>query len=150
MSKSKRSRLSQGTVQNVTTAFEQFWLPKPLLLGSAQRLKRWGFCRNDRGTWPVRSAGPPFPAKTCRCVFTQLGGLWTCRHGPCSHRYAGLSVGHLVPKKLHHNAAQLCARQGLQFIPLVVEACGGGGARPPLPPPKTGRFARFSTWDVCE
>ena len=29
-------------------------------------------------------------------------------------------------KKFHHNAAQLCARQGLQFIPLVVEACGGG------------------------
>ena len=55
------------------------------------------FAGTTRGTWS--QWGRPalrFPAKTCRCVLTQLGGLWTCRHGPCSHQwYAGLSVGHL-------------------------------------------------------
>ena len=86
-----------GTVQNVTTAFEQFWLPKPLLLGSAQRLKRWGFCRNDpRNLEPVRSAGPPFPSEDLQiCTYPTGGPMdlppWTLQ----PPMVCGLSVGHL-------------------------------------------------------
>ena len=39
---------------------------------------------------------------------------------------ASAAANYEIRKKIHHNTAQLCAGQGLQFIPLVVEACGGG------------------------
>ena len=74
----------------------------------------------------MRSAGPPFPSEDLQMCTHPTGGPMDLPPWTLQHRYAGLSVGHLVPKKFHHNAAQLCPRQGLQFIPLVVEACSGG------------------------
>ena len=39
---------------------------------------------------------------------------------------ASAATNYELRKKSHHNTEQLCAGQGLQFIPLVVESCGGG------------------------
>ena len=165
-----------GTVQNVTTAFEQFWLPKPLLLGSAQRLKRWDFCRNDpRNLEPVRSAGPPFPSEDLQMCTYPTGGpmdlpSWTLQPPV-------VCGAQCWPPLLATGLRQLQTTRSEKRSTTILPSCvldkaysssrwwlkpaAAGGARPPLPPsekgpdrrchlPKIGRFARFSTWDVCE
>lgn len=39
---------------------------------------------------------------------------------------ASAAINYESRKCSHHLTEQLCAGQGLQFVPLVVEACGGG------------------------
>ena len=121
-----------GDAQNVTTVFEQFWLPKPLLLGSVQRLKRWSFWNDPRNLEPVRSPALRFPAKTCRCVLTQLGtygsaamdlaainGMRGSVFATSAGDKASAAAKYEIRKKLH--ILPSCVLDKAQFIPLVVD-----------------------------
>ena len=130
-----------GTVQNVTTAFEQFWLPKPLLLGSAQRLKRWGFCRNDpRNLEPVRSAGPPFPSEDLQmCTYPTGGPMdlppWTLQPpvvcgAQCWPPLLATGLRQLQTTRSEKRSTTILPScvldKAYSSSLLVVEACGGG------------------------
>ena len=145
-----------GTVQNVTTAFEQFWLPKPLLLGSAQRLKRWGFCRNDpRNLELVRSAGPPFPSEDLQMCTYPTGGPMDLP--PWTLQPPVVCGAQCWPPLLATGLRQLQTTRSEKRSTTILPSCvldkaysssrwwlkpaAAGGARPPLPPSEN--------WALC-
>ena len=142
MSKSKRSRLSQGTVQNVTTAFEQFWLPKPLLLGSAQRLKRWGFCRNDPRNLASEVCRPSVSQRRPADVYSPNWGAY----GPAAMDLAATGMrGSVLATSFRKSSTTMLPScvldKAYSSSRWWLKPAAVGGARPPLPPSEN--------WALC-
>ena len=94
-----------------------FFLPAPLSWASVRLAAAPLTCMSSPavgGAWPgLRPRSHQWPAWRCTCC---VGCGW----------FAGLSAAYEARMCSHQHTEAQCDAQGLQFVPLVAEACGGG------------------------